>query len=340
MSGRFEIDGAAYMSNAQIMALPLEAQGIFIRMVCVCAVNKALPNCQQTLHKLLGIPKQTFKKHWSLLEETLNNLLGLSEETTDKLRSLSEVFNLEKYEKTVERNRKNGKKGGRKKNPVGFQDTNPSVPKVGLPEFFEQKSPIEEIVLLNNNNNIINNNINNLEEDFKSTPPIPPKSDETQSENPKRKPRRQKNEPKELLPLTAGAIQVLNALHPLWPRHDLLDGRKVKPNRAKTGRPIDSILAAFSNVTPEILIQAAKNYIATKPQRYCASQVFFGPGKKDGTANWKDFATELVTEAALAKADQNKSPPLPPPATINDLFTQTTEAPNDPLPAGQDAGRP
>lgn len=111
----------------------------------------------------------------------------------------------------------------------------------------------------------------------KSTP-LPPKGEPV---NPSRRTRRSRVEI--LQPFGPEVVRVVNTLLDEWKSEDPEDGRPIKAGPEDTGKAVDSILKAQPNVTPDMLIQAGRDYLASPRMRYKAPQYFFGPqGPWDG----------------------------------------------------------
>lgn len=76
---------------------------------------------------------------------------------------------------------------------------------------------------------------------------------------------------------------VVNTLTAEWRGEDPEDGRSITVSIEDMGKAVDSILKAQPNVTPDMLIQAGRDYLASPRMRYKAPQYFFGPqGPWDG----------------------------------------------------------
>jgi uncharacterized protein YdaU (DUF1376 family) len=119
----FKFFGPEYLTDTKISLLPLEAQAILIRIFCVCSCNDFVPNCIKTVSNLIGVERRKLAKYWPVLMQFFT-------ESDQGLYSKRLKSESDEYKKTVEKNRNNGQKGGRPKNPVVSENENP----VGLPE--------------------------------------------------------------------------------------------------------------------------------------------------------------------------------------------------------------
>ena len=111
---------------------------------------------------------------------------------------------------------------------------------------------------------------------------------------------------------------VVNAVmgRDFWPKADP-DGRKIVTDLALLCVNVDLILQKHPEVTPELLIEAARAYVGKEKFRYRAPQYFFGRGKaEDDPAPWVaecHLATHLETREAEREAKRAmEPPPLPP----------------------------
>lgn len=85
-------------------------------------------------------------------------------------------------------------------------------------------------------------------------------------------------------------VQVVNTLASEWREQDPEDGRPITVGIEDFGKAIRRILQSQPNVTPEILTQAGRDYLASTRQRYKAPQYFFGP-----EGPWDGFVMAILT---------------------------------------------
>lgn len=107
-----------------------------------------------------------------------------------------------------------------------------------------------------------------------------------------------------VLEFTPEAREVVNTLLPLWHKTQPKDGAKINQDVPLAGMRVQDLLQN-PNLTPGILIEAAKLYLATPKQTYKAMQFFFGPGDQANPNPWRPYAMKVYTPA------QSKPTPSP-----------------------------
>lgn len=93
-----------------------------------------------------------------------------------------------------------------------------------------------------------------------------------------------------LEPFGSEVCRVVNTLLDEWRLEDPKDGRKITASPEDTGKAVDAILKSQPNVTGDMLVQAGRNYLASKRERYKAPQYFFGP-----EGPWDGFVKAILT---------------------------------------------
>jgi hypothetical protein len=99
--------------------------------------------------------------------------------------------------------------------------------------------------------------------------------------------RKRRNRNEILLSYSENTKKVVNSVldRGFWRKSDP-DGRIITPDPALLCANVQTILENHQEVTPELLIEAARNYLAKDKQCYSAPQYFFGPGKAGETPKW------------------------------------------------------
>lgn len=100
-----------------------------------------------------------------------------------------------------------------------------------------------------------------------------------------------------LQPFGPDVVRVVNTLLDEWKSEDPEDGRPIKAGPEDMGKAVDSILKAYPNVTPDMLIQAGRDYLASPRIRYKAPQYFFGP-----QGPWDGFIRAQITAQEVSHA--------------------------------------
>ena len=90
-------------------------------------------------------------------------------------------------------------------------------------------------------------------------------------------------------------VEVVNVLIDEWPSVDPSGGRKITVSPAEFGQRVSEIMTTNENITPEILLQAGRDYIHSDRGMFKAPQYFFGPGRGTDSAPWLAYV-----KAALA----------------------------------------
>jgi hypothetical protein len=98
---------------------------------------------------------------------------------------------------------------------------------------------------------------------------------------------------------SAETSRVVNELLPKWPRSQPKDGSPIRIDLAAVAGRVDQILSNNEEANPELLIKAAKMYLAESKRFYRAPQFFFGPGNGDEPP-WVFYARMVVHQTSKA----------------------------------------
>jgi|GEM_PF-5760038 len=224
-----------------------------------------IPSDPVAIGKLLGVAnKNQMVKHLVWVTKFFAPVEG----DGTRLVSLRLLAEQNAYEAKCLVLRKNGAKGGRpskpKAKPDGFANGEPDVkPNTKANETEEGRRKKE-----------------------KALPPKPPRGGTG---------RRSRQEILE--PFGPEVVRVVNTLLDEWRTEDPEDGRPIKAGPEDTGKAVDGILKAQPHVTPDMLIQAGREYLASTRQRYKAPQYFFGP-----QGPWDGFVRAQMTTREVAHA--------------------------------------
>ncbi|MBS1729836.1 MAG: DUF1376 domain-containing protein [Bacteroidetes bacterium] len=93
----FKLYPADYLLDAKVDALPLEAQGILIRLWCLCARDGSIPRDVAVLARRSGVAVSVLRKHWPIL------LAFFEERGEESLVSPRLEFEILRYSEKVER---------------------------------------------------------------------------------------------------------------------------------------------------------------------------------------------------------------------------------------------
>lgn len=110
-------------------------------------------------------------------------------------------------------------------------------------------------------------------------------------------------------------VQAVNAILDATPGKDSRD-RAIRADGAVLTERVNSLLQGNPALTPEILIQAWRDYLATGPMMLKAPQYFFGAeADQKGGAHWRPYAAAIWHQQAKAareagEAQGRASPPL------------------------------
>lgn len=118
-----------------------------------------------------------------------------------------------------------------------------------------------------------------------------------------------------VLEFTPEAREVVNTLLPLWHKTQPKDGKPISQDVAMAGARVQDLLTK-PGLTPDVLVEAAKLYLATPKQAYRAMQFFFGPGTADDPNPWRPYAMRAYSKA-------QPTPHAPPPAPLEPLPMET-----------------
>ena len=91
------------------------------------------------------------------------------------------------------------------------------------------------------------------------------------------------------------ASRIVGELRPIWRKEDP-DGRPIRVDLSLWGQRLDEILKAHPEVTPDMLIEAGRNYTEGERFRYQAPQFFFGVGREGAEAAWVGYVRLLITK--------------------------------------------
>lgn len=270
----FKFYSAEYLLDAKVAALSLEAQGLLVRVWSLCHTQGKLPDNLKVISKLVGTSPQTISKLW-------NNIVPfLSQDENGFWYSKRLLSEQQKCREKSSKLAKNGRLGGLAKannllqqNPENLLEQNSS-----LKEEEEDKEEDKEI----------------------TTTPLPPQAGEP--EKPPQAPslkkpakRRKKGEVIQAFP--DSVRQVVGTTLKIWHTRDP-DGRKITADVDLFGQRISEILENHSEITPEILIEAGKTYLATDRMRYKAPQFFFGPGPPGESPPWLGYVRGIISTQA------------------------------------------
>ncbi len=96
------------------------------------------------------------------------------------------------------------------------------------------------------------------------------------------------------------ASRIVGELRPIWRKEDP-DGRPIRVDLSLWGQRLDEILKAHPEVTPDMLIEAGRNYTEGERFRYQAPQFFFGVGREGAEAAWVGYVRLLITKRQPAE---------------------------------------
>lgn len=97
-------------------------------------------------------------------------------------------------------------------------------------------------------------------------------------------------------------IAAVNAIMDMTPRMDR-EKRNIRAARPEVLIRVQGILSEREKVSPDILVEAWKNYLASDPKSIKAPQYFFGKAENQGEngANWYPWAKAIFVRRQLAE---------------------------------------
>ena len=272
----FKFFASDYLLDDGIDGLPLEAQGILVRLWCLAWRDQLLKDDPDTLARRAAVDRKVFNKHWPALRAFFSETPeGLVSERMERERSESRcVSESRRLGARITNEKRWGKRDAEHVAQSSLSDKN------GVAERIAER-PVERIAQVSLSES-------ESETEKESTPSATPQGSRGEP-----KPKRRGKIPADDLGVQP-PLEVLNAVGrivELTPRADS-DGRVIRTVKPEVLERMTRILAEFPSATPEILVQAWESYLRTRPQRIKAPQYFFGRQEDQGEtgANWLPFA--------------------------------------------------
>lgn len=286
----FKFFASDYLLDDGIDALPLEAQGILVRLWCLAWRDQFLKDDPDTLARRSAVDRKVFNKHWTALRAFFcETPEGLVSERMERERSESRcVSESRRLGARITNEKRWGKRDAEHVAQPSLSDTK------GIAERVAER-PVERIAQVSLSES-------ESETEKESTPSATPQGSRGEP-----KPKRRGK----ILADDLGAqppLEVLNAVGQivkLTPKVDT-DGREIRAIRGEILTRVQTILAEHPSATPEILVMAWENYLKTRPTKIKAPQYFFGRQEDQGStgANWYPYAKAIFIarqqEVALA----------------------------------------
>ncbi len=290
----FKFFGSEYLLDAKVDALPLEAQGILVRLWCLCSRDGAIIDDPKTLARRAGVDLSDMKKHWPQVR-------AFFEIKPDGLHSTRMENEIEGYEEICTKRRERAIKAGLASAAKRASQVQPDAPVSSttsstVSSTLSSTPSCSEVQLKSTEAEAEAEE----EKDKRNTPPTPRKRG--------RKPKEPEVVPREYPPATVAAV---NQILQDTPREDSQD-RKIRRDPATLAVRVDALLRENSTLTPDLLVQAWQQYLATNPTWIKAPHYFFGhkDDQKDG-AHWHAYAAliwHLQSKSARQSAEQQPEP--------------------------------
>jgi uncharacterized protein YdaU (DUF1376 family) len=279
----FKFFASDYLLDEGVDALPLEAQGILVRLWCLAWRDQLLKDDPDTLARRAMVDPKAMRKHWAGLRAFFRETPeGLVSDRMERERSESRgVSESRRLGARLTNEKRWGKRDGERVAGPSLTDRSAiaqrQVERVAQVSLSESESDTE----------------------------IPPPSGAPKPPEPV-KPRRTRRSRVEILTAFPEPVrEVVNTLGPEWHRQDP-DGRAIDTRPEEFGEAVARILGAQVELTPEVLIAAGRAYLASNRTRYRAPQWFFGVGKPEDPAPWVGYV-----RGELTRRQREAQPALP-----------------------------
>ena len=253
----FKFFGSEYLLDADVDSLPLEAQGILVRLWCLCSRDGVIPDDPKTLARRVAVEFSTMRKHW----ESLRKFFDVQE---DGLHSSRMEDESKQYEEKCQKLRDRASKAGKA-------------------SAAKRATQVELKLNSSSKQDETNESTYSTETEAEAEKDYLPNGSAAAIPREQRKRRRSREE------ITAGypeqVRRVANAALREWRKEDP-DGRLIQADLSLLVANLDLIFKAHPEASADLLIAAFKAYLAKEKFRYCAPQFFFGRGKAEDPAPW------------------------------------------------------
>lgn len=288
----FKFFASDYLLDENVDALPLEAQGILVRLWCLAWRDQLLKDDPDTLARRAMVDPKAMRKHWAGLRAFFRETPeGLVSDRMERERSESRcVSESRRLGARLTNEKRWGKRDGER---------------VAGPSLTDRSAIAQRQV-----ERVAQVSLSESESDTEQNPPTPPsggqgapKPVEPEAVKPRRTRRsRQQAEAEAFSAYRPETVALAKAVVADTPREDE-SGRVIRVDAALLAERLDGLLQANADLTPEILQRAWKAYVGGKPSKLKAPQYFFGrpSDQGDNAANWRPFA-RLVWSAARKPA--------------------------------------
>ncbi len=276
----FKLFPREFLTDSKVKLLSREHRSILLELWCFCAMDGSIPSDPATLARLIGESAATTKR-------AMEKLSGFFVEEGGALFSVRLRAEVSAYEEKCQRLRDNASKGGKEKAANAL--ANASGPNLANAKATDLANALAEPAEAE---------AEAVKE--RELPPTPfgvgaPEAGGGRGRAPRQK-RRTRAEV--LQPFPPELRAWVNRVAGRWPTEDAKDGRAVRMDPEVLAENAQAILADQPGLTLDLLEEAARNYLASAPQRWKAPQFFFGPGKAPDGPPWRPWARALLPDEA------------------------------------------
>ena len=290
----FKFFASDYLLDEGVDALPLEAQGILVRLWCLAWRDQFLKDDPDTLARRAMVDPKAMRKHWPALRAFFSETPdGLASDRMERERSES---------RGVSESRRLGARLTNEKR-WGKRDAG---------RIAEPSPADRSAIAQRQGERIAQVSLSESESDTE----LPPPSGAPQPLAPvEAKPLRQRRprgqaQAEAFKAYSPAAVELTKAVLAETPREDE-GGRMIRTDPALLVERLDGLLAN-PDLTPDILLRSWRAYVGGKPSKLKAPQYFFGKqgDNGDNAANWRPFA-KLIYTATARKPAPAPAEPLP-----------------------------
>lgn len=257
-----------YLGDTKVRVLTHQEKGILLDLWCYCAQDGSVPSDPAQLARLLKVSTREVSKALSVLRPFF-------QEEGGALVSVRLSNEIARYDEVVEKRKQAGSKGGSKR--VANAQANASTQaQAELKSCLTEPEPEPE-----------------PEKDY----PLAPRGAPAPSA-PVDPPRRKRRSKEEILsPYGEDVKRVVSELMPVWPGfHDPEEQKPIRFNRAAFALRVSEILAKHKNATPDLLLEAAREYLNRPGEGlwWKGPEFFFGP-----EGPWLGIVNDILTRKPL-----------------------------------------
>lgn len=265
----FKVDPAKFLSDAQVDAMSAAELGACFRLLCRQWLDGWIPDDLHLLSRLARLDATAMGEAWV----TLCHFFPVLEPGKRANRFM--WIERERVAADLEHRSDEGTRAARKRwaeyrknkdaNPIGSPMQDP----MGDPMQDQSRAEVEE-----------------------ETTPLPPKGDQSKPSKPRGKSKRDPLEG-----WSPEVEQLVRDLYALWPNQDS-DGRKINPDGPLLKQNLTAILAEYpGKITPEVILGAAREYLARDKSKIKAPQWFFSMRRDEEARCWLPYAREFWRKA-------------------------------------------